>query len=74
MRLFAQPAGGQGKCARETNDMRNCATCKLRREDCPEGPDGALLALGPFWGGSDRDCPLELEQWRKDADAALGKR
>jgi hypothetical protein len=52
--------------------MANCATCTQRRDDCPDGPDGALIALGPFWEGRDRDCPRELEEWRKTIQGQLG--
>lgn len=51
--------------------MRNCKTCRDRTDECPEAADGALLALGPFWGGGDRDCPRELEAWRKESAALL---
>ena len=54
--------------------MKKCKSCEDRTEECPTGPDGALLALGPFWGGADRECPKELEEWKKEAEAALRKK
>ena len=53
--------------------MPNCTGCPHRTEECPESPDGALIALGPFWGGGDRDCPRELADWRKESESALAR-
>ncbi|MBI5018269.1 MAG: hypothetical protein HZB55_22620 [Deltaproteobacteria bacterium] len=53
--------------------MKNCKACPDRTDECPKDPDGALLALGPFWGGSDRDCPKELSDWRASMERLLAK-
>ncbi len=54
--------------------MRNCKDCKHRSEEC-DSADGALVALGLYWGGTeDRDCPKELEEWRKTADLLITKK
>jgi len=63
-----------GTCDEGGDAMRNCKTCRERTPECPDTADGALLALGPFWGGGDRDCPLELAAWRKESAALLGGR
>ncbi|GAB4275472.1 MAG: hypothetical protein Kow0092_31080 [Deferrisomatales bacterium] len=54
--------------------MKKCERCPHRTEECPDSADGALLALGPFWGGADRDCPRDFKKWREEADAALEKK
>jgi hypothetical protein len=54
--------------------MATCLGCPHRTKECPEEPDGALLALGAFWGGRDRDCPKELAEWRGEASALLKKK
>ena len=52
--------------------MTSCENCAHRTDECPDRADGALVALGPFWGAPrDRDCPLELARWREEADRAL---
>ncbi len=53
---------------------RSCQHCKDRTEECPTTPDGALLALGPFWGGADRDCPKELAEWRASTEGLIVKK
>jgi hypothetical protein len=54
--------------------MKKCKECPDKTSDCPTGPDGALLALGPIWGGADRDCPKELADWSKEAEAVVRKK